>query len=155
MGEFRISHIRITFGRRGGGMKRGDNRVVGWSRLVVVWRLGWSHPHIPTPHTSPRRQARRHPHPPLPTPNRPISAHTAEDALEGLYFGDRRILRCLPYFFEKTRPRASYGLLEAFSPSWGRCGASPNPIPHLNALFPTPHHTPLHTAISPTPLRMP
>ena len=34
---------------------------------------------------------------------------------------------CLPYFSEKTRPRGSYELLEAFLPSCGDCGASPNP----------------------------
>ena len=28
----------------------------------------------------------------------------------------------MPYFLRKTRPRASYDLLEAFSPSCGRCG---------------------------------
>lgn len=31
---------------------------------------------------------------------------------------------CLPYFFRKTRPRASYELLEAFLPSCGQCGVT-------------------------------
>ena len=64
----------------------------------------------------------QHPIPHSSTPHYPISPHIDEDALEGLYFGDRLILRCLPYFCEKTRPRASYELLEAFSPSWGGLG---------------------------------
>ena len=44
---------------------------------------------------------------------------------------------CSPYFFQKTRPRASYELLEAFPPSLAAdrasVGRSPSPIPHSNA----------------------
>ena len=85
---------------------------------------------------------------PFPHSNIPISPHIDEDALEGVYFAFSTILRCLPYFFLKTRPRASYGLLEAFSSSLTTDGASvgkergdpttshrhPTPTPHL-----TPH----------------
>ena len=64
-------------------------------------------------------------HPTLPTPcQTPHLTHIDEDALEGVYFAFLTILRCLPYFLRKTRPRASYGLLEAFSPSLGLCGSS-------------------------------
>ena len=46
-----------------------------------------------------------------------------EDALEGLYFGDRRILRCLPYFCERTRPVsilwAPRGILAILGSVWG------------------------------------
>ena len=80
------------------------------------------HPSIPTPHTSPRRLAGTILH--SLHPNTPISTHTAEDALEGLYFAFSSILRCLPYFFLKTRPRASYDLLEALLPSCGQCGVT-------------------------------
>ena len=147
--EFLMSGL--LFGRRGGGMKKAGTGVVGWSRLVGVGRWGRVYPHIPTP---PHRRGGRcstilhSPHPDTP----PISTHTAEDALEGLYFVDRRILRCLPCFFRKTRPRASYELLEAFSPSWGRCGVTsgvwraPSPISH------SPHPD---IPISPTSTRMP
>ena len=51
------------------------------------------------------------------TPTLPHLTHIDEDALEGVYFEFSTILRCLPYFLRKTRPRASYELLEAFSPS--------------------------------------
>ena len=44
---------------------------------------------------------------------------------------------CSPYFFQKTRPRASYELLEALLPSLAAdrasVGRSPSPIPHSNA----------------------
>ena len=83
---------------------------------------------IPTSHlpTQLRRRARRHPHLPHPTPHAktPHLAHIDEDALEGVYFAFSSILRCLPYFLRKTRPRASYELLEAFSPSCGECGVT-------------------------------
>ena len=62
---------------------------------------------VPLPHLAP------------PTLQHPISPHIDEDALEGVYFAFSTILRCLPYFFRKTRPRASYELLEAFLPSCG------------------------------------
>ena len=64
---------------------------------------------------------------PFPTPRHypiSISPHIDEDALEGLYFAFSTILRCLPYFFRKTRPTTSYELLEAFLLSCGECGAS-------------------------------
>ena len=128
-------------------MKKGDTRVVGWSRLVVVgsWEMGC----IPTSQVAPHRRRGGWLgailHPPLPTPKRPISAHIDEDALEGLYFAFSSILRCLPYFSQYRRPTSSYELLEAFSPSLGRCGAScvvgvarrhpPSPTPHAK----TPH----------------
>ena len=66
-------------------------------------------------------------HPTLP---HPISPRIDEDALEGLYFAFSTILRCLPYFFRKTRPTTSYELLEAFLPYLDSDGASvglPNP----------------------------
>ena len=66
------------------------------------------------------------PTPPTDTLHQPISPHIDEDALEGLYFAFSLILRCLPYFCRKTRPRGSYELLEAFLPSCGECGASFN-----------------------------
>ena len=49
----------------------------------------------------------------------PIPHHIDEDALEGVYFAFSLILRCLPYFLRKTRPRGSYALLGAFLPSCG------------------------------------
>ena len=55
----------------------------------------------------------------FPSPADPYSrAHLTridEDALEGVYFAFSLILRCLPYFCRKTRPRASYDLLRANS----------------------------------------
>ena len=55
----------------------------------------------------------------FPSPTDPYSrAHLSsidEDALEGVYFAFSLILRCLPYFCQKTRPRASYDLLRAHS----------------------------------------
>lgn len=102
----------------------------------------------PDSHTSPRRLACTIPH--STHLDTTISAHTTEDALEGLYLAFSTILRCLPYFLPKTRPRASYDLLEAFSSSCGRCGG------HLvgwREQSTTPHtSTP---PSQPTPLRMP
>ena len=70
--------------------------------------VGVSHiPNLTLPHLAP------------PTLQHPISPHIDEDALEGLYFAFSTILRCLPYFFRKTRPTTSYELLEAFLPSCG------------------------------------
>ena len=65
----------------------------------------------------------------LQSPSRPID----ENSLEGVYFAFSLILRCLPYFCRKTRPRASCDLLEAFSSSCGECGASVGQLgrPHL------------------------
>ena len=54
-----------------------------------------------------------------PTLQHPIPHHIDEDALEGVYFAFSTILRCLSYFFRKTRPTTSYELLEAFLPSCG------------------------------------
>ena len=55
----------------------------------------------------------------FPSPTDPYSrAHLTsidEDALEGVYFAFSLILRCLPYFCRKTRPRASYDLIRAHS----------------------------------------
>ena len=126
MGEFRISHVRITFGRVRWKDKKAGTRVVGWSPDFFSGD-GVGHPHIQTPPARHGNRGDTIPH--SNAPHYPISPHIDEDALEGLYFGDRRILRCLPYFLPKTRPRASYELLEAFLPScggWGECGASPN-----------------------------
>ena len=55
----------------------------------------------------------------FPSPTDPYSrahlTHIDEDALEGVYFAFSLILRCLPYFCRKTRPRASYDLIRAHS----------------------------------------
>ena len=151
MGEFRISYVRITFWSARWRDEKGGHRG-GWMEPPRRCReMGWGvspHPNSPTP----TRWQVQH-HPPLPTPRHPpISPTPREDALEGLYFVDRRILRCLPYFFRKTRPRASYELLEAFLPSCGECGVTsgvwraPSPISH------SPHPD---IPISPTSTRMP
>lgn len=114
---------------------------------VFFWRLGgarlgWCHPPILTPHTDEAAGAAPSHTRRTPTPH---LAHTAEDALEGVYFGDRRILRCLPYFCEKTRPRGSYELLEAFSSSCGECGvASASGGHHPTLLTPRHHHLSPH-----------
>ena len=107
---------------------------------------GGGHPHIPLPHTSPTGVDPTTSH--RPTLQHPISPHIDEDALEWVYFAFSPILRCLPYFLRKTRPRASYDLLEAFSPSLttdgrpvGREGR-PHHIPqspHSNIPHLTPH----------------
>ena len=78
---------------------------------------------------------RHHPAPQRPT--LPISPHIDEDALEGLYFAFSLILRCLPYFLRKTRPRSSYGILEAFLPFCGECGGLPISPPHHTIHHPT------------------
>ena len=72
------------------------------------------------------------------TPHHTHLAHIDEDALEGVYFAFSTIVRCLPYFLRKTRPRASYELLEAFSSSLAayRCGWG---FPHPQSHTPTPH----------------
>ena len=85
--------------------------------------------HFPTP----RQLVRPHHIPHSTTPHHPISPHIDEDAIEGVYFAFSLILRCLPYFCEKTRPRGSYELLEAFSPSCGECGGLPSPPQSQNA----------------------
>ena len=82
----------------------------------------------------------------------PISPHIDEDALEGLYFAFSTILRCLPYFFRKTRPRASYELLEAFSSSCGECGVeSYLPNPKLHARIWEPGSLKVGLSITPEP----
>ena len=118
MGEFRISHVRITFWSARWRDKKAGTRVVGWSPDFFSWLEigGGTSTHLLLPHTSlgdwgyPTTSHR-------PTLQHPISPHIDEDALEGVYFAFSTILMCLPYFFRKTRPRASYGLLEAFLPS--------------------------------------
>ena len=151
MGEFRISHVRITFGRVRWRDKKADTRVVGWSPPIFFSGDGVGHPPIPTP--TARRGNRGDTIPHSNTPHDSISSHIDEDALEGLYFAFWAILRCLPYFFRKTRPRASYGLLEAFSPSLAADGASVGRAgrPHLPNTPTPPHLTPFH----PTSTRMP
>ena len=98
-------------------MKKADAEAFGWRPDFFCREIGGIHTsHIPLLHT-PRRLGRhlhltlQHPTPPHLTP------HIDEDALEGVYFAFLTILRCLPYFLRKTRPRASYELLEAFSSS--------------------------------------
>ena len=105
---------------------------------IFFLEMGWGHPPIPTHPV--RRGDRGDTIPHSNAPPYPISHHIDEDALEGLYFAFSLILRCLPYFLRKTRPRGSYDLLEAFLPSCVECGASPSHHP--------PHHPPSHT---PTP----
>lgn len=41
VGEFRISYVRITFGRVGWRDKKAGTRVVGWSPDFFFWRWGW------------------------------------------------------------------------------------------------------------------
>ena len=101
--------------------------------------------HSPTPRLASSSGGEQLPIPHSNTPHNPISPHIDEDALEGLYFAFSTILRCLLYFSRKTRPRASYELLEAFLPSLsadrGVGGAFPFPNPTLQ--HPTlPHLTP-------------
>ena len=83
------------------------------------WGADISTSNSPTPHRGERGDPIS-PHP----DTTPILPHIDENALEGLYFAFSTILRCLPYFCRKTRPRASYELLEAFSPSLTPDGAS-------------------------------
>ena len=150
MGEFRISHVRITFGLVRWRDEKAGTRVVGWSPDFFFWRWGMGHPHIPLLPT-PRRLG-RHLHPTL---QHPISPHIDEDALEGLYFAFSTILMCLPYFLLETRPTTSYTLLEAFLPALAADRASvglpTSPISHFPCSS-TPHSsTPSH----PTSTRMP
>ena len=115
MGEFRISHVRISFGLVRWRDKKAGARVVGWSPDFFSGDGDGGHPHIPAHPASPTGGTTSIPH--SNAPHYPISPHIDEDALEGLYFAFSTILRCLPYFLRKTRPRASYELLEAFSSS--------------------------------------
>ena len=110
--------------------------------IFFFWRWGGASTHPNPPHRvgeGDRGDTIRHSN----TPHHPISPHIDEDALEGLYFAFQAILRCLPYFFEKTRPRGSYDLLEALSPSCGEC------VPHSNTQShtPTPHPTLQHPTL--------
>ena len=89
---------------------------------IFFLEMGWGHPPIPTHPV--RRGDRGDTIPHSNAPPYPISHHIDEDALEGLYFAFSLILRCLPYFLRKTRPRGSYDLLEAFLPSCGGLGGS-------------------------------
>lgn len=116
------------------------------------WEGDWGADILTSQLTPPRRGQLGDPispHPRHPT----ISPHIDEDALEGVYFAFSTILWCLPYFFRKTRPRASYELLEAFLPSLTADGASvgllPTPNPHSN----TPSHTPTSHTTHLTPHR--
>ena len=55
MGEFRISHVRITFGLVRWRDKKAGTRVVGWSPDFFGWRWGWGilTSHIPAHLASP------------------------------------------------------------------------------------------------------
>ena len=110
--EFLMSGLLLV--GEGGEIKKAGTRVVGWSppRFFFL-EMGSRHPSIPAP--SPRRGRLGRPHPPTPHAKHPISPHIDEDALEGVYFAFSLILRCLPYFCQKTRPRASCDLLRAHS----------------------------------------
>lgn len=65
-------------------MKKAGARVAGWSPDFFFLGWGVGHPHIPAHPTSPRRLACTILH--STHLDTTISAHTAEDALEGLYF---------------------------------------------------------------------
>ena len=148
MGEFRISHVRITFGVGGLEIKKAGARVVGWSPPPIFFlEMGVASPHPSSPHLGEGNCG--DPIPPHHAKH-PISPHIDEDALEGVYFAFSTILRCLPYFLRKTRPRASYELLEAFSSSltadgasgasMGRAGRLQSPIsPHPDTTLISPH----------------
>ena len=86
MGEFRISHVRITFGREGGGIKKAGTRVVGWSPDFFCREMGGIHTsHIPA-HPASATGAFPFPIPHSNSPHNPISHRIDEDALEGVYF---------------------------------------------------------------------
>ena len=83
MGEFRISHVRITFGRVGGEIKKADAEVFGWSPDFFLSRDGGTSPHPTTPHLADWDDpATSH----TPHSKTSISPHIDEDALEGVYF---------------------------------------------------------------------
>ena len=112
--------------------------------FFLVWRCGGIHPsQLPTPRLGGWQGTILH----SPHHDTPISAHTAEDALEGVYFAFSSILRCLPYFSQSRRPVSSYELLEALLPSCGRCGVTAGVwrAPSSTRHTPTPpsHHTSL------------
>ena len=52
MGEFRISHVRITFGLVAGEIKKAGTRVVGWSHpdFFLSGDGGGASPHPSSPH---------------------------------------------------------------------------------------------------------
>ena len=84
MGEFRISHVRITFGLVRWRDEKAGTRVVGWSPDFFSGDGGWG---IPTSHSSPHlgdwgATSISHSN----APHYPISPHIDEDALEGVYF---------------------------------------------------------------------
>lgn len=135
--DFLMSGL-LLFGLRWRDEKGGRQGSWMEPRFFFLGMGGGSSPHPSSPHLGEGNWG--DPHLPTPPTQHPISAHTAEDALEGVYFASSSILRCLPYFLPKTRPRASYDLLEAFSSSCGRCGASVGRSgrPH------PPLHTPRH-----------
>ena len=68
MGEFRISHVRITFGRVRWRDKKAGTRVVGWSPDFFFWRWDGASTHPNSPRTA--RRPRRH-HPALQRPTLP------------------------------------------------------------------------------------
>ena len=85
MGEFRISHVRITFGLVRWRDEKAGARVVGWSPDFFFAGDG-RNAHIPHP-GSPRladwgATSISHSN----APHYPISPHIDEDALEGVYF---------------------------------------------------------------------
>ena len=124
--------------------KKAGTRVVGCFRLEMG--EGWGI--YPSRLTAPRRRRGGNLGGTISqsdAPHQPISPHIDEDALEGLYFAFSLILRCLPYFSEKTRPRGSYELLEAFLPSCGERIPHSNTHPILQHPSPTLRHpTPAH-----------
>lgn len=128
VGEFRISHVRITFGRVGWRDKKGGCQGSWMEHRFFFWRWGWA---IHTSQLTPLGEAGAggtisHSN----APHQPISPHIDEDALEGLYFAFSPIHVLLPYFSPYRRPRGSYELLEAFLPSLtenGATSASPSP----------------------------
>ena len=86
MGEFRISHVRITFGLVRWRDEKAGTRVVGWSPDFFFWlEMGGMHTsHIPAHPASPTGGATSISH--SNAPHYPISPHIDEDALEGVYF---------------------------------------------------------------------
>ena len=84
MGEFRISHVRITFVLGRWRDKKAGTSVVGWSPPPIFFlEMGATSSHPNSPHLGegnwgdPISQHPRHP---------TISTHIDEDALEVLYF---------------------------------------------------------------------
>ena len=85
MGEFRISHVRITFGVGGREIKKADTRVVGWSPPdFFSGDGGATSSHPSSPHLGEGNWGDPISH--TPHAKHPISPHIDEDALEGVYF---------------------------------------------------------------------